>query len=65
MTWETNCVTFVRCDDPLHGDDPVSRIETGFDISCGQALAAYGWSYSHDRQFHRCPICTQRHRRSN
>lgn len=65
MTWETNCVTFVRCDDVGHGDDPVVRVETGFDIACGQALAKLGWSYNHSKQFHRCPKCTARAGRMN
>lgn len=65
MTWETNTITFVRCDDAQHGDDPVIKLETGFDITAGKALAVKGWSYNHEHKIHRCPKCTQRFRRRN
>lgn len=65
MTWRTNCVTFVQCDDAGHVGDPVERLETGFGIAAGDALAAKGWSYNHDQNFHRCPPCTERFRRRN
>lgn len=65
MTWETNCVTFVRCDDAQHDGDPVLKLETGFAISAGEALALRGWSYNHEHKIHRCPPCTTRFRRRN
>lgn len=65
MTWETNTITFVRCDDAGHVGDPVMKLETGFDITAGMALHKAGWSYNHSKNFHRCPPCTLRYRRVN
>lgn len=65
MTWKTNLVIFVACDDSSHEQDPVSRIEGGFDADIPKAMAAAGWSYNHAKQFHRCPTCTARWKRRN
>lgn len=58
MSWQTNSVTFVSCDDRHHTGDAVAKIETAFNITAGTALAAMGWSYNHKRGVHRCPACT-------
>lgn len=65
MSWQTNTVTFVKCDDAGHDKDPVFRIETSFAANIAQAMAIKGWTYNHDLDFHRCPKCTAKWKRRN
>lgn len=65
MSWQTNTVTFVKCDDVVHAGDTVFRIETGFAAPIPETMAQAGWTYNHELGFHRCPKCTTRWRRRN
>lgn len=65
MSWQTNTVTFVRCDDERHIGDATFRIETGFAAPIPEFMAREGWTYNHALGFHRCPRCSKRIRGLN
>lgn len=65
MSWETNSVTFVKCDDLAHQGDRVAKIETAFNISARDALLSDGWHYYSVQARHKCPVCSRRAARRN
>lgn len=60
MTWLTNSVTFIACNDPNHIGDPVCKLETGFASSARKAMKDSGWGYDHPLGVHVCPDCITR-----
>jgi hypothetical protein len=60
MTWLSNSVTFVRCDDAKHDGDPITKVETGYMATAREALRSRGWGYLHGDHHHTCPDCVIR-----
>lgn len=68
MTWKTNSVTFVQCDDPNHAGDSIHRVETSYTNTARAGMQSSGWGYDHDKGLHICPQCVSRNisrRRAN
>lgn len=60
MTWKTNSVTFVECDDPRHDGDVRAMVETSYLMSARDAMKREGWGYDHATEVHICPTCVTR-----